>query len=249
MPLSDEESRSILGVDVLLTSSPALVSRIDASIEAGTPLRLAFLNANLANKAATNPDLAAKLRSFVVVNDGIGLDIASRLLYGRPFPQNLNGTDFTPFFLDTTRHKLRLFLLGARADVVSRAAQSCAERWPQHEVVGKHDGFFSKGQEKIVAEEIRAARPDIVLAAMGNPRQELWIADHIPDVCRCGFAVGALFDFLTGEMNRAPQWIRSLRCEWAFRLAQEPRRLWRRYLVGNAAFLARVLSQKFRDRR
>ena len=98
-------------------------------------------------------------------------------------------------------------------------------------------------QERALADWIRVVWPDIVLVGMGNPRQELWLAQNIPDVCPMGIAVGALFDFQTGKMSRAPVAMRKARLEWMYRLLQEPSRLVGRYLVGNVVFLGRVALQ------
>lgn len=244
-----EDARLILGAETRVAKSTSLVATIDGRIADGSHCRLAFLNANLANIISGNRSLQEKLRSFILINDGIGMDIASLLLYGRRFPENLNGTDFTPFFLDTTRHQLRIFLLGSREDVARRAAERLRERWPRHIVVGCESGYFAAHEEAALVERIRAASPDLVLVGMGNPRQEEWIADHLGDVPCTAFAVGALFDFLTDEVPRASGWMRAMRCEWIFRLALEPRRLWRRYLLGNPAFLARVVAQRLRGER
>jgi alpha-1,3-mannosyltransferase len=82
------------------------------------------------------------------------------------------------------------------------------------------------------------------LVAMGNPMQEMWLAEHLEATgCRLGFGVGALFDFLSGDVLRAPLWVQSARLEWAYRLIKEPGRLWRRYVLGNPIFLLRVFGQ------
>jgi alpha-1,3-mannosyltransferase len=92
--------------------------------------------------------------------------------------------------------------------------------------------------------KIWASQADVVLVAMGNPRQEMWLAENLEATgCRLGFAVGALFDFLAGDVSRAPIWMRSTRLEWIYRLLREPGRLWRRYLLGNPIFLLRVFGQ------
>ena len=100
-------------------------------------------------------------------------------------------------------------------------------------------------EEPLILERIEALRPDILLVAMGVPRQEFWIAKNItPRHCTLPMAVGALLDFLSGTVPRAPAWMRRLRLEWVFRLIIEPGRLWRRYILGNPVFLARVVRQK-----
>jgi exopolysaccharide biosynthesis WecB/TagA/CpsF family protein len=98
-----------------------------------------------------------------------------------------------------------------------------------------------------VAERVRAARPDVLLVALGNPLQECWIDANLAQLdARVAIGVGALFDYLAGRVVRAPRWVRALRGEWLFRLLVEPRRLWRRYVLGNPQFLWRVLRARER---
>jgi exopolysaccharide biosynthesis WecB/TagA/CpsF family protein len=236
------KTRVILGVPVQVLGQNGSVFEIDKAVDSKAPLRIAFLNAHLATIASSTPALQQALGDFLILNDGIGVEIASMLLYRRRFPDNLNGTDFVPTFLDNTRHNLRLYLLGAQPRVVERAVKVFSDRWPRHRVVGYHHGFFQSSEEQKLASEILALSPDVVLVAMGNPRQEWWVWRHVPSACRCAIGVGALFDFLTGDAVRAPLWVRRLRLEWVHRLGYEPKRLWRRYLTGNVRFLVRVLS-------
>lgn len=243
----DNSIREILGVAVAVRSRADAIEEIDAALESRRPLRLAFANANLLNLAYHDEALRSALSRCLVLNDGVGVDLAGRWLYGRSFRENLNGTDFVPAYLETARRSLRVFLLGAKPGVAERAATRLEARFPRHQFVGVQDGYFHPEDAAAVIEGIRASGADLVLVAMGNPIQELWLAQHLEATgCTLGFGVGALFDFVTGEAPRAPALVRKLRLEWVFRLLQEPRRLARRYLVGNPLFLARVLRQKTR---
>jgi alpha-1,3-mannosyltransferase len=114
--------------------------------------------------------------------------------------------------------------------------------------VGCRNGYFASEDEIGEAcRDIRSADADLVLVGMGNPRQELWIARHGKATgATLLFGVGALFDFVTGEVRRAPPWIQRLRCEWVYRLTREPGRLWRRYCIGNVSFLARLMRDRYR---
>jgi alpha-1,3-mannosyltransferase len=175
------------------------------------------------------------------------VDIASRILYGSTFPQNLNGSDFTPRYLQNTRHRYRIFLLGSLPGVAERAKEYFSRTCPQHRIVGCYHGYFQKEDTVEIVDMIKASNADIILVGMGNPRQEFWLADNLEATgCRLAFGVGALFDFVTGQVRRAPPSMRSARLEWVYRLIQEPSRLWRRYLVGNLLFIFRVLGQRFR---
>jgi alpha-1,3-mannosyltransferase len=236
--------RRILDVSVTVSTRSEVVDELDRRFEENKSTVVAFANANCLNIAHRDPSVRAALGEAVVLNDGIGVDLASRLLFGVQFPDNLNGTDFTPYYLQHSRHSLRIFLLGGRRGVAERAAKLLAERWPRHRIVGRCDGYFPRSEDTFVTRTISASGADIVLVAMGNPDQELWLGNNFGATgCRLGFAVGGLFDFIAGEAQRAPVWVRTTRFEWIYRLAQEPRRLWRRYLLGNPIFMLRILGQ------
>ncbi|MFC6152579.1 WecB/TagA/CpsF family glycosyltransferase [Nocardioides yefusunii] len=204
--------------------------------------RVAFLNAGSANLAAADPFYRRLLSSFVVLNDGIGLDIAARWSHGRTFPANLNGTDFVPYLLGRSDRSLRIHLVGGRPGVAEAAARVLAERFPRHEIVGAQHGYFTGRETDEVVARVAESRADVLLVAMGNPVQERFVAAYFDDLdVGLAIGVGALLDFLSGRVSRAPHWMRRMRVEWVWRLAQEPRRLWSRYLVGNVVFLARTI--------
>ena len=140
---------------------------------------MAFANAHTLNLAAADPTYKMALKDFLVFNDGIGVDLASWMKFGGIFPENLNGTDFVPFFLASARESLRLYLIGSSSAVAKATADRFSECWPRHQVVGWRSGFFEDGAEvEDACEAIRAAKPDIVLVGMGNPLQELWISRY-----------------------------------------------------------------------
>jgi alpha-1,3-mannosyltransferase len=115
---------------------------------------------------------------------------------------------------------------------------------PHHAIVGCRDGYADAADTTEITEAIRRAGADVLFVGMGNPKQEVWLLEHLAETgCRLGFGVGALFDFMSGAVPRAPAWMRAARIEWAYRLMQEPGRLWRRYLVGMPTFLVRVAAQ------
>jgi exopolysaccharide biosynthesis WecB/TagA/CpsF family protein len=238
-------TRDVLGLDISVLTRDTALDMLERHISERTPVRLAFVNANLANLAYEDVQLHKMLRHFLLLNDGVGLNIASRLLYGKPFPDNLNGTDFTPYFLDQCRTPLKVFLLGAKPSVIVRAAESFTCRWPQHSLVGYQDGYFTEADEDRIIEMIKSAKPDLMLVAMGNGLQERWVERLVPEVIISAWGVGALFDFLAGEVQRAPLWMRRLNIEWAYRLMVEPSRMWHRYIIGNPKFVLRVIRESY----
>lgn len=241
--------KTILGVPVASIGWGDAVALLQRLIEEGRFTKISFLNAHNANLVASDPEFAAAVGNFLILPDGIGVDIAAKLLYGTPFPANLNGTDFVPGFLCETAQPLTIGLIGAKADNVEGAVRNLGLLAPHHRFVLVNDGYFTPEEEQDVLDRIRKLRPDILLVAMGVPRQELWIDRHITaQHCTLPIAVGALFDFMSGAVPRAPALVRKLRMEWAFRLTIEPLRLWRRYVVGNPLFIARVLREKMKGR-
>lgn len=235
---------SILGIRVASLRQDEAISLLSQVIREKTFTKVSFLNAHNANIACSDTEFAAVLDDFLVLADGIGVDIAARWLYGAPFPDNLNGTDFVPALLKASDRPLTVALLGAKRANAERAAERLSQIAPQHNILVVHDGFFTAQEEPEIVAAIRDLRPDILLVAMGVPRQELWIARNLgPEHCTLPIAVGALLDFLSGSVPRAPAWMRQFRLEWLFRLIIEPGRLWRRYIVGNPLFLFRVLRQ------
>jgi exopolysaccharide biosynthesis WecB/TagA/CpsF family protein len=238
--------KTILGIPVLAIRWDDAIALLNRLLAERRFTKVSFLNAHNANIAYADPVFAEALDDFLILPDGIGVDLAAQLLYGAPFPDNLNGTDFVPAFLQASTRPLTVGLLGATRVNAEAASVKLAALAVQHRFVVIHDGYFSAAQEQEIIGRIAALRPDMLLVAMGVPRQELWIARHIDERhCTLPVAVGALLDFLSGSVPRAPLWMRRLRLEWLFRLAVEPGRLWRRYVVGNPVFLWRVVKQRW----
>lgn len=235
---------------ILRTTGEGARARLVAALDETGPLCVAFCNAHTAQLAFDRPGYAATLSDMLLLNDGIGLDLAARALGYGPFPENLNGTDFVPGFLRECRRPLRIFTLGARREIAERAAAVLAQRFPQHAVVGVQHGFFADADLPDIVAAIVASGADLVLCAMGNPRQEEMMAALARrGAGRVLIGVGALFDFLADAVPRAPPWVRQMRMEFLYRLAQEPRRLGRRYTVEIALFLLAVARLRRTARR
>jgi exopolysaccharide biosynthesis WecB/TagA/CpsF family protein len=235
-------TRDILGIPVSVATKEEALRFLDDRLQQSMPTCVSFLNANGSNLAANQPLLAAAYHEFVVFNDGIGVDIASRMLHGNVFPDNLNGTDFVPWALCNTCHSLRIFILGGDEGVAQRGGAEFQRLAPQHHYVGSHQGYFDKNEIPEILASITHAQTDFLIVALGTPLQELWLAENfLATHCKLAICVGGLLDFISGTKPRAPKWMRQIRFEWLYRIMLEPRRMWRRYLVGNLRFLARVV--------
>lgn len=241
--------RDIGGIAVAVLDRTQALTVLDAALAHRRHVKLAFCNANLVNLAAVSAKLRAQLEDFLVLADGIGVDIGSRLLHGASFPANLNGTDFIPALLAAQNRSLRVTLLGGQPGVAERAAARLIQDYPRHGFTVLSHGYFAPSEEVGILAQLAENPPDLLLVAFGNPLQERWIAEKItPRHATIAAGIGALFDFLAGEVERAPDVMRRLRLEWLYRLLLEPRRLWRRYVLGNPAFLLRMLRLRFQPR-
>lgn len=208
----------------------------------------AFVNAHCLNIAWSDKDYAAILkRCDAVWPDGTGVRMAGRRL-GFAVPENVNGTDLFPMVCRAIEGIVRaggkaptVFLYGGRPGVAEKAAENVRRDSPLVEISGTCDGFVDS---KEAVSRINAARPGLLFVALGVPRQEKWIAEHLGELdCGAALAVGGLLDFVSGRIPRAPMWMRRMGVEWMFRLYQEPVRLFRRYIIGNPLFLLRVRKE------
>lgn len=220
-----------------------------SSILTKRPVDVAICNANTILMAMDDADFARALDTMVLFNDGVGTNIASFVMTGRRFPENLNGTDLVPEFLERVGMPLRIYLLGARKETVAAARAHIERTYPTHTVVGARDGYFSLAEEEQICQDISDTRPDLLLVAMGNPLQERFVLRnrHRLNV-GATIGVGALFDYMAGRVTRAPKPLRDLGLEWLFRFVREPRRLFRRYAIGIPRFLFAVLKLWFQSR-
>ena len=240
----------ILDVPVSCATAADALSEIERMVDAHPPLLVAYVNAHTLNIAASGAAYKSLLKSAdVVLNDGIGVALAARVR-GQRFPENLNGSDFNPRILElAARRGWKAYFLGAGPGVAAEAARRLEEQIPGLEVVGSRDGFFPRAEDPVVAAAIAASGAELVMVAMGNPLQERWLESNLARTgALLGVGVGAFFDFAAGTAKRAPAWMNRAGVEWVWRLLQEPGRLWKRYVVGNPVFLARVLRDRFRKR-
>jgi len=240
------EHQAILRISqfpVLSTTRQQLADQLLARIAAQNKTALFFANTNFIVKCRFVLDVLPD-ESIVLVNDGIGMDIAARLIFKRRFADNLNGTDFTPFLFGQSKTPLRVFLLGGRPEVTARAAAHAKQVLGQ-DVVGFCDGYAGMRETPGLVQKINASKAQLVLVAMGNPMQEQWILDHRAALdANLLMGIGALFDFWSGDKQRAPELVKRLRLEWLYRLYLEPRRLLRRYTWDIAIFLRNCFKYK-----
>ncbi len=245
---------SILGVPLDPVTADEALERIAAMVASRQPHYVVTPNVDFLVQARRNPGLHRILcEADLVLCDGQPLVWASRWL-GNPLPERVAGADLAPrLIVQAARLRHRIFLLGATPVANEQAVARLQARHPGLQMAGSYAPPFralaDMDHDEIVC-RIRAAEPDILFVSFGCPKQEQWIAMHyrslgVP-VC---LGVGATIDFLAGRVRRAPVWMRRTGLEWTYRLAQEPRRLIRRYLTDVRYFGPDLLAQAWAQRR
>lgn len=206
------------------------------------PILVMGPNAHIVTTSRRSPALGTALNSAdLCLPDGVSVVLAGRLL-GHPVPGRVAGGDFMEQLCAlAARNQLSVFFLGGLPGAADGAASALKSRYPGLRVTTCCPPFrFEDNPTELetVLDTIRSAAPDILCVALGVPRQEIWMHRYCPSLpIRLAISVGAALDTQAGLRRRAPVWTRKLGIEWAYRLAREPRRLWRRYLIGNLHFL------------
>ena len=213
--------------------------------------RVMYVNAHVVNQSRATPGLGEALRrADLVYCDGYGVRLAARVLR-MPVPHRMTGADWIWDLAALCEISGQsIYLLGSEPPIAREAAVRLRRFYPRLDVVGAHHGYFDLGSphNERVIEDINAHGPDIVLVGMGTPKQELWVDRYAGQLDGAVvWTVGALFDYVSGHIPRAPRWLADNGLEWIFRLAIEPTRMWRRYLIGNPIFLGRVASEARRE--
>jgi N-acetylglucosaminyldiphosphoundecaprenol N-acetyl-beta-D-mannosaminyltransferase len=246
----NEATVNVLGVRIHSLTLADLLDEVSRFVALGMRRTVMYANVHVLNTAYGDPELRSILNAAdVVYCDGFGVVLGARLLGGR-LPGRMTGADWIyPFCEHCVRQGHSVYFLGGWPGVAERAAEVLLRHYPALRIVGTHHGYIHDLLLAGTIAAINAAQPDIVLVGMGTPTQEKWVAAHRTEldapVC---WTVGALFDYVAGEVPRGPRWMLDHGLEWLYRLYIEPRRLGKRYLIGNPLFLLRVLRQRIMGR-
>ena len=213
------------------------------------PRTVMYVNAHVFNLASTDTSLMQALKQAdMVYCDGAGVQLGAAILK-QQMPHRLTSTDWLDRFVETCiRNNRSLFLMGGKRGIAEKAAQRLRNAHSEVNIVGCHHGYFPKGgiENAGVIRIVNQAAPDFLIVGFGSPIQEAWIARNraalnVPTV----WCVGAMMDFVSGSVRRAPLWMRERRLEWLHRLWLNPKGMWPRYLVGNLWFVGRMLRRRW----
>lgn len=246
----DRASILIFGVPIHPFTVASLHNRICDIIQAQKHELFLNANVNCLNLAFDSVWLHDLLNSAdAVFCDGAGVMLGARIL-GYHIPERITYADWMWQLSEFAEPRgFTFFFLGARPGVADKAAASLKARYPDLRVVGAHHGYFDKTpgsvENEAVIEQINAVKPNILIVGFGMPLQERWLMENWDRIdANVALTGGAVFDYVSGELRRAPRWMTDNGLEWLGRLIIEPRRLWKRYLIGNPLFLWRVIKQR-----
>jgi N-acetylglucosaminyldiphosphoundecaprenol N-acetyl-beta-D-mannosaminyltransferase len=243
---------SVLGIPVDTVDVKGLIRRTDAFVRHRTRAKIMYANVHVMNLAfGDNRAREALTHADLVYCDGEGVRLGAWML-GHGLPERMTGADWIWDLCTLCQVRgYSLYMLGGAPGIAEATVNILINRYPGLKIAGAHHGFFKKGgtENDRVIDTINHWAPDILLVGFGSPLQEEWIHTHFDRVnATVVWAVGALFDFVSGTVPRGPRWMVDHGLEWLFRLVVEPKRMWKRYLVGNLLFLFRVLRMRSRIR-
>jgi N-acetylglucosaminyldiphosphoundecaprenol N-acetyl-beta-D-mannosaminyltransferase len=251
MSISDQ-TVNILGVKVSRLDKGQLLSAVDLFIRENQKAIIASGNVHSINLAQHLQWYKDFLNSADIVHvDGAGLNFGARIL-GETLPERITWADFGWDLAEMAAQKGHsMFFLGAKPGVAATAAEKLQEKNPDLRIGGIHHGYFDKTpdseENQVVLDLIQSAAPDMLWIGFGMPLQAQWIQDNFDQIsAHVIFTVGAAFDYLSGTLKRAPTWMTDHSMEWFGRMLIEPKRLWRRYVIGNPLFLLRMIRQRLK---
>ena len=242
------ETVNILGTDVHRVDLAGVLEAVDSFIEEGTPRLVATANVDHLMQLRKDAHFRDTYRrASLIVTDGVPLIWASRL-FRKPLPGRVNGTDlFESLSARAAGKGWRVFLLGGAAEDAHIAARVLEKRHPGIVIASAYAppmGFErNEREDRKAVDAVKAAHPDILFVGLGAPKQEKWICAHMDELkVPVSIGVGVSFSLVAGTVKRAPPWFQRSGLEWFWRLLQEPRRLWKRYLLRDMPFIFMVLS-------
>lgn len=218
-------------------------------ISRGEPTQHVVINASKVNLMEDDPQLRRIVNSCPLINaDGASVVWAAKKL-GIPLYERVTGIDLFANLIKLAQDKdYRVYLFGAKEEVVKSVKQIIEEDYPGIDIVGYRNGYFTENDNAEIVNDIAKSNADILFVAFSSPKKEYWINQFLEELnVPFVMGVGGSFDVIAGVTKRAPKWMQNHGLEWFYRFIQEPRRMWKRYIVGNVKFV--ILTHKFRSKR
>ena len=247
MPTDKDKRRvPILNTYIDALSMEETISEVEKIIARGVPTQHVVINANKVNLMNEDPELKRIVNECPLINaDGISILWAAKVL-GLPIKERVTGIDLFLNLVKVASEKgYKIYLFGAKEEVVRKVKKVFEEEYPTLQIVGYRNGYFTEEDEPEIVKNMAESGADMMFVAFSSPKKEYWINKYI-DQLNIPFVmgVGGSFDVVAGVTERAPKWVQIRGFEWLYRLVQEPRRMWRRYVIGNAQFIGYTVKAK-----
>lgn len=233
-------------VDVLTVKET--IDLVEKYIKTKTPLHLMGVNADKINEVNENPLMKEIVNKCGIINgDGASVVMASKKL-NRRIPERVAGIDLMQDLVALAEEKeYSIYLLGAKQEVVEKTKDVLIAKHPKLNIKGIRNGYFKDNEWNDIAKELKKAKPDMVFVGISSPKKE-YLIEYLQNqgLDPVFMGVGGSFDVISGNIKRAPKWVQKINMEWFYRMIKEPRRLFKRYFVGNRKFLKALRKEKKR---
>ena len=243
-----EKRKEFLNTYVDALTMDETLEKIEEFIENKRIVQHVVINASKINLMQEDDELTNIINECPLINaDGQSIVWGAKFL-GYELPERVAGIDiFTELVRICAEKGYRPYFFGATEEVVTKIVKIFTEKYTNLKVAGYRNGYFNEDQSLNIAEDIKNSRADILFVAFSSPKKEFWIKRYI-DIMQVPFTmgVGGSFDVIAGKTTRAPKWMQKIGLEWFHRFIQEPRRMFKRYIIGNLKFVILVLKQKFK---
>lgn len=238
----------ILNTDIDNLSMQETLALVQEKIDAGVQLHHVVVNAGKIVSMQKDMELRRSVNQSHIINaDGQAVVWASRFL-GKPLKERVAGIDLMANLVEMAHmNNNKIFLFGAKEEVVKSVVEKYSEIYSPEIIAGYRNGYFTPDEEAEIAQEIADSGTQMLFVAITSPIKENFLYRHreiLKDV-NLIMGVGGSFDVVAGKTKRAPKWMQNAGLEWFYRFAQEPKRMWKRYLVGNSKFILLVMKERF----
>ena len=237
----------ILNTEIDNFSMSETMGLIVKTIEAKKQIHHVVVNAGKIVSMQTDMKLRESVNKCDLINaDGQAVVWASKILK-KPIKERVAGIDLMENLVELSyKNNYKIFFLGAKEEIVKTVTQKYADKYSEDIIAGYRNGYFSKDEEPKIAQQISDSNADILFVAISSPTKEIFLYENKNLLKNVHFimGVGGSFDVVAGKIKRAPMWMQKLGLEWSYRVIQEPKRMWKRYLVGNSKFIYLVFKEK-----
>lgn len=239
----------VFGIPVARLTMSETLHQVDLAIAKRRQIHHSVVNAGKIVSMNRNPELRESVLGANLINaDGMAVVWASRLLR-RPLPERVTGCDLMEKLVDRAAARgYKVFFLGAKPEVLDATVDTLVKKHDPAILAGKHHGYFTPEEAPTIARMIAASEANILFVAMTSPLKEIFLDTYKRELSNVNMimGVGGSFDVVAGKVQRAPLWMQDAGLEWFYRFIQEPKRMWKRYLVGNARFMALTMREMFK---